>query len=85
MSNSLNGHKLACQVLLSMEFPGKNTRVGCYFLLQRIFPSLGQNTHFLHLLYCLVDSLPLCQERDTVGNRSVGNKNVKKATPTDVT
>ena len=30
---------VAHQVPLSMEFPGKNTGVGCHFLLQGIFPT----------------------------------------------
>ena len=30
------------QAPLSMEFPGKNTRMGCRFLLQGIFPTQGQ-------------------------------------------
>ena len=34
--------------------PGKNTGVGCHFLLQEIFPTQGQNLCFLH---CQVDSL----------------------------
>ena len=33
-------------------FPGKNTRVGCHFLLQGIFPTQGLNPHLLHLLHC---------------------------------
>ena len=28
--------------------PGKNTGVGCHFLLQGIFPMQGLNLHFLH-------------------------------------
>jgi len=31
------------------DFPGKNTGVGCHFLLQRIFLTQGSNPHFLHL------------------------------------
>ena len=37
-------------------FPGKNTGVGCHFLLQGIFPIQGSNQGLLHLrqtLYCL--------------------------------
>ena len=30
----LQSHTVACQALLSMGFPGKNTGVGCHFLLQ---------------------------------------------------
>ena len=40
---------------LSMGFPGKNTGVGCHFLLQRIFPTLGSNPHFLFLLHWQTD------------------------------
>ena len=36
---------VACQVPLSMEFPGKNTRVGCHFLLQEIFLTQGLKLH----------------------------------------
>ena len=39
----------------SVHFPGKNTGVGCHFLLQGIFPTQGLN---LHLLHWLADSLP---------------------------
>jgi len=38
------------------DFPGKNTGVGCHFLLQVIFPTQGSN---LHLPHWQVDSLPL--------------------------
>ena len=38
-----------CQDLLSMEFFRQETRAGCYFLLQRIFPAQGSNPHRLHL------------------------------------
>ena len=37
-------------------FPGKNTRVGCHFLLQGIFSTQESNPHLLHcrrILYCL--------------------------------
>ena len=30
------------------NFPGKNTRVGCHFLLQGIFPTQGSNPALLH-------------------------------------
>ena len=38
------------------DFPDKNIGVGCHFLLQGIFLSLGSNPH---LLQCQMDSLPL--------------------------
>ena len=42
-----------------MNFPGKNTGVGCHFLLQGIFQTQGSNLHFQHLPLCQADSLPL--------------------------
>ena len=36
--------------------PGKNSGVGCHFLLQGIFPTQGSNQHLMHWQ---VDSLPL--------------------------
>ena len=44
------------QIPLSIKLPGKNTGVGCHFLLQEIFPSQGSNPHLLHWQ---ADSLPL--------------------------
>ena len=39
-----------------MDSPGKNTGVGCHFLLQEIFPTQGLNLglpHCRQTLYCL--------------------------------
>ena len=41
-------------------FAGKNTGVGCQFLLQGLFPTQGLN---LCLLHCQADSLPLSHQR----------------------
>ena len=41
------------------DSPGKNTRVGCHFLLQGILPTQGSNPHLLCLLCWQVGSLPL--------------------------
>ena len=38
---------------------GKNTGVGCHFLLQRIFPTQGLKLQLLHILQWQKDSLPL--------------------------
>ena len=44
MSNSLGPHGLQpSRVLCPWNSPGKNTRVGCHFLLQGIFPTRGSN------------------------------------------
>ena len=49
MSNSSQpcGLKPA-RLLCPWDFPGKNTGVGCHFLLQRIFPTQGSNPGLLH-------------------------------------
>ena len=60
-SDHLQPHGLWPERLLcSWNFPGKNTRVGCHFLLQGIFPTQGLNLCLLHLLHWQADSLPLC-------------------------
>ena len=47
------------RLLCPWNFPGKNTGVGCYFLLQRIFLTQGSNPCLLHLLHWQECSLPL--------------------------
>ena len=41
VSDSVTSWTVALQAPLSMEFSGKNTRVGCHFLLQGIFLTQG--------------------------------------------
>ena len=36
------------RLLCPWDFPGKNTGMGCHFLLQRIFPTQGLNPGLLH-------------------------------------
>ena len=43
------------QASLSMVFPGKGTGVGCYFLLQGIFPIQESNPGFLHCRQIFTD------------------------------
>ena len=38
------------------NFPGKNTGVGCHFILLGIFQTQGPHLHLLHLLYWQADS-----------------------------
>jgi len=40
------------RLLCPWSFPGKNTGVGCHFLIQGIFPIRGSNPHLLSLLHC---------------------------------
>ena len=56
VSNSLQPHRLLpTRLLCPWDFPGKNTRVGCHFLLQGIFLTQGSNSHLIHQQ---ADSLP---------------------------
>ena len=61
VSNSLWPHGLQpTRLLCPWDFPSKNTGVGCYFLLQGIFPTQGSNPCLLCLLlHWQVGSLPL--------------------------
>ena len=66
LSDSLRPHGLQpTRLLCPWDSPGKNTGLGCRFLLQGIFPTQGSNLHLLYLLHWQVDSLPLSQK----GNR----------------
>ena len=45
----LQPHRLQlARLLCPRDFPGKNTGVGCHFLLQGIFPNQGSNPCLLH-------------------------------------
>ena len=60
MSDSLRPNELLpARLLCPWTFPGKNTGVGCHFLLQGIFLTQGSNPCLLHLRHCQADSLPL--------------------------
>ena len=47
------------KLLCPWDSPGKNTGVGCHFLLQQITPTQGWNPSLLCLLRWQADSLPL--------------------------
>ena len=58
MSNSLWPHRLQpTRLLCPWDFPGKNTGVGCHFLLRGTFPTQGPNLRLLCLLPWQADSL----------------------------
>ena len=60
VSNSLRPHELQpSRLLCPWNFPGKNTEMGCHFLLQGIFPTQESNPPLLDLLPWQEDSLPL--------------------------
>ena len=49
MSSSWQSHGLQpTRLLCQWNFPGKNTGVGCHFILKGIFPTRGQNLGLLH-------------------------------------
>ena len=50
---------VASRLLCPWDSPGKNTGVGCHFLLQGIFPNKELNPCLLCLLHWQADSLPL--------------------------
>ena len=54
---TLRPHKMSpIRLLCAWDFPGKNTGVGCHFLLQGIFPTQGSNSglqHYKQTLYHL--------------------------------
>ena len=61
VSNFLQPHGLQPTWLLSpWNFPGKNTRVGCHFLLQGIFLTRGSNSYLLSLLHWQVEFYHWC-------------------------
>ena len=47
-------------LLCPWSFPGKNTGVGCHFLLQGVFLTQGSNPCLLILLHWQVDCVPPC-------------------------
>ena len=51
-------------------FPGKNTGVGCHFLLQGIFPTQGLKLRLLRLLHWQFNSLPLSHLESPVSSRT---------------
>ena len=53
VSNSLRPHELQpSRLLCPWNFPGKNTEMGCHFILQGIFPTQGLNLCLPSLLHC---------------------------------
>ena len=78
MSDSLRTHGLSlARLLRPWHFPGKNTGVGCHFLLQGIFPTQGSN---LHLLHCR-RTLPLSHQGSPGTNYSAPNLSINPASP----
>ena len=54
------------RLLCPWAIPGKNTGVGCHFLLQGIFPTQESNLLLLGLLHCQAGSLPLAPAGKTL-------------------
>ena len=59
VSDSLQPHGLyPSRLLCPWDFPGKNTGMGCHFLLQGIFLTQGSNWYLLGVPHWQADSLP---------------------------
>ena len=56
---SVISYSAPTRLLCPWDFPGKNTGMGCHFLLQGIFSSQGLNSCLLRLLHWQAGSLPL--------------------------
>ena len=73
-SNSLQPHGLWPTRLLSpWNSSGKNTGVGCHFLLQGIFLTQGSNLRLLCLLHWQLGSLPLAPPTQSKSERHRGS------------
>ena len=64
MSNAPRPHwTVAHQLLCPWDFPGKNTGVGCHFLLQGTFPARGSNMPLFCFQHWQLDPLLLVPPR----------------------
>ena len=69
VSNSLQPHGLQpTRLLCPWDSPGRNTGVGCHFLLQGIFPNRGSNPDLPHFRQILYWSEPPGKQEFTVGS-----------------
>ena len=76
MSNSLRPHGLyPARLLCPCDSPGKNTGVGCHFLLQKIFPTQGSDPRLLHLWHWQAGSLALAESMYFGGSKIVFSLN----------
>ena len=74
MSNSATHGLEFTRLFCPWDSPGKNTGVGCYFLLQRIFLAQGSNLGFLHcrqILYHLSHQTQVFLPGKSHGQRSL--------------
>ena len=88
VSDSLWPHELS-RLLCPWDFPGKNTVVGCHFLLQEIFPTQGSNLglpHCRQILYRLSQirkryQIPQPHPYRLYQKKTLNQKNLMKTTP----
>ena len=72
VSDSSRPHGLQpARLLCPRDSPGKNTGVGCHFLLQGIFLTQELNPHLLCLVHCQMNSLPLSRLRSPNGRKDI--------------
>ena len=70
------------RLLCPWVFPGKNSGVGCHFLLQGIFLTQGSNPNLLCLLHCQAHSL-LLSHQGSPGDRNIYTKKMMVISNTD--
>ena len=67
MSDSLRPQGLqSSRLLCPWDFPGKNTGMGCHFLLQWILSTQGLNRCLLCLMYWQTNCLPLSHQESLI-------------------
>ena len=59
LTDSATPWTVAARLLYPWNFSGKNTEVGCHFLLQGTFLIRGSNPHLFHFLHWQASSLHL--------------------------
>ena len=81
VSDSLGAHGLQpAWLLCPWDSPGKNTRVGCHYPLQGIFPTQGSDPKLLHWQ---ADSLPLAPPGKLIKSSVQSASHVQLCNPMD--
>ena len=71
---SVTPRTIACRLLCPWDFPGRNTGVGCDFLLQGIFLTQGSNSQLLWIMQWQMDSLLLHHLRILAHKEAFSNR-----------
>ena len=81
VSDPLQPHGLyAARLLCPWHFTGKNTGVGCHFLVQGIFPTQGSKLHLLHWQAASLPLVPPGKPYNTIYHFEIKCKAARKVT-----